>query len=538
MAHESFEDSEVADILNSNFISIKVDREERPDVDSIYMSFCQAFRGSGGWPLTIIMTPDAKPFFADTYMPKKRKYNMTGLVELLTEIVEQWNTDRGRLLRYSEMALSEVGKHMDISAGKGIAPDIIERTIEELKDNYERDYGGFNRAPKFPTPHNLLFLMRAWKATGDDQLLKMVEHTLDCMYKGGIFDHVGFGFSRYSTDEKWLVPHFEKMLYDNALLAMAYAEAYSLTKRDLYRHVADKIFLYVERELTSEEGGFYCGEDADSEGVEGKYYVWTPQEIIKILGEDNGKLFCNRYGITETGNFEGKNIPNLIGKEIELSSDMEGRMSMFRALMFAERSLRIHPHKDDKMLASWNGLMIAAMAYGGRILNNSQYVSQAQKAARFILDNMTDEQGSLYCRYREGHVANKGFLEDHAFFIWGLIELYETTCNNEYLEQAVKLNQHVIRNFWDNEKGGFYMYGEDAEQLLLRPKETYDGAMPSGNSIAVFNILRLAELTSDRELLHYAEKCFDLFGELVGQAPLGYTMFLLAYLHYSDEKNK
>ncbi|WP_055669116.1 thioredoxin domain-containing protein [Desnuesiella massiliensis] len=534
MAHESFEDEEVALVLKTNFISIKVDREERPDIDSIYMSFCQAYTGSGGWPLTIIMTPEGKPFFAGTYIPKERKYNITGIIELLNQVVQMWHMEREKVISFSESFTAELQEKSIIEGSKNLSEDIIEQAVEDLKQNYDKVYGGFNHAPKFPTPHNLIFLMKAYKINKDKEILDIVEHTLDSMYRGGIFDHIGYGFSRYSVDEKWLVPHFEKMLYDNALLALAYTEAYEVTKKEIYKTIVENIFDYVSRELTSEEGGFYCGEDADSEGVEGKYYVWTPMEIFEALEGEAAKEFCDRYGITNRGNFEGKSIPNLIGKSIEISKKEEEKFETLRDKLLQKRNLRVHPHKDDKILVSWNGLMIAALAKAGRLLNEAKYLEAAQKAVDFILSNMIEESGRLYSRFREAEVANKGFLEDYAFLVWGLLEIYEVTSQKPYLDKALELNREMLRLFGDKEKGGFYLYGEDAEKLILRPKEIYDGAIPSGNSVATYNLLRLWHLSREEGLKKYAEQCFSLFGSEAQQAPTAHSMFLIAYLLYSN----
>lgn len=536
MAHESFEDKEVADILNEDYICIKVDREERPDIDSIYMNFCQAFTGSGGWPLTIIMTPEGEPFFAGTYIPKNKKYGMEGLIDILNKTSWMWKEDKRKLIEYSKEVCAKLEKHMTIEANVEINNKIIDDTIKDFKRSYDKKYGGFRRAPKFPTPHNLLFLMRAYKVKEDKEILNIVTNTLDAMYKGGIFDHIGDGFSRYSVDEKWLVPHFEKMLYDNALLAFSYGEAYSITKDPIYKIVLERIFNYISRELTSEEGGFFCGEDADSEGVEGKYYLWNKEEVIDILGEEKGDLFCRLYDITTEGNFQGQNITNLINKDIREGEINQETINNLREKLFIYRNSRIHPHKDDKVLTSWNGLMIGAMAFGGKILNNSRYIELAERAVEFIVNNLIDEQGRLYSRYREGHVANKGFLEDYAFFVWGLIELYGATYKAEYLHKAIELNNDMIKYFWDKDKGGFYLYGNDGEELIMRPKEVYDGATPSGNSVAIYNILRISELTSNIDLIEYVEKSFKIFGEKITEMPSAHSMMVMNYLYHLTPK--
>ena len=528
MERESFEDQEVADVLNRYFVSIKVDREERPDIDHIYMTVCQALTGSGGWPLTIIMTPEQKPFFAGTYFPKHSRMGMTGLLELLEKVRIAWEQDREALIESGESIIESLESHFELEAQKEeISKETIGAAYLELKESFDDTYGGFSYAPKFPMPHNLLFLLRYWKFEGKQAALDMVEKTLENMVRGGIFDHIEYGFSRYSTDQKWLVPHFEKMLYDNALLAISYLEAYQVTKKDIYARVARSIFTYVLRDMVAPEGGFYSAEDADSEGEEGKFYVWTPDEIKQILGEKDGELFCEYYGITEKGNFEGKSIPNRIRKSGSLFED-EVIIAPMRKKVFEYREKRVHPHKDDKILTSWNGLMIAALVLGGRILDEDLYTRAAERAVDFINHRLTDEKGRLLARYREGEAAYLGYLDDYAYFVWGLIELYHTTYNPTYLEQAIKRSQDMIQLFWDNEKGGFFLYGKDGEKLITRPKELYDGALPSGNSVAALNLIRLARLTGDSKLEDIALEQIRSFAGIVKANPAAYTYFLIA----------
>ena len=400
MERESFEDKEVADLLNENFISIKVDREERPDIDNIYMTFCQALTGHGGWPLTIIMTPEQKPFYAGTYFPKTGRMGIPGLTDVLDRVIEAWGNNRNDLISSSEKITENIMEHFAIGGKKQeVSSDIMHKAYRTLSISFDPDYGGFSPAPKFPTPHNLSFLLRYYKKNGEQKALDMVTKTLDSMYRGGIFDHIGFGFSRYSTDRKWLVPHFEKMLYDNALLAIAYLEAYQVTKDKLYADIARKIFTYVLRDMVSPEGGFYSAEDADSEGVEGKFYVWEPNEAKEILGNEDGERFCSYYGITSNGNFEGNSIPNRI--HADGVNEGEEDIIPLREKIFNQRDKRIHPYKDDKILTSWNGLMIAAMAIGGRVLDNKSYINAAENA-KFILNNLTREDDRLLARYRDG----------------------------------------------------------------------------------------------------------------------------------------
>lgn len=526
MERESFEDQEVAELLNRNFIAIKVDREERPDIDHIYMSVCQAMTGHGGWPLTIFMTPDKIPFFAGTYFPKRDRMGMSGLLTLLVKISEAWAGKRDVLLKSGEEIIRELN-HRGEKADRMVPENLLFEAYECYKENFDSLYGGFGRAPKFPSPHNLFFLLRYWHLSKDSHALEMVEKTLDSMLRGGIKDHIGFGFSRYSTDRKWLVPHFEKMLYDNALLAIAFLEAFQTGKKE-YAEAAREIFTYVLRDMTSSEGGFYSAEDADSEGEEGKFYVWSVDEVLQVLGAEAGSRFCERYDITPTGNFEGMNIPNLV--TAPLPHEEKSFMEDCRRKLFEHREKRIHPYKDDKILTSWNGLMIAALAIGGRVLGSSEYSAAAEKSVKFIADNLIRKDGRLLARYREGEAAIFAGIDDYAFFIWGLIELYESTYRPKYLELAVKLNDDFIRLFGDESEGGFFIYGSDSEQLISRPKDIYDGATPSGNSAAALNFLRLARLTGRHELEEKSDSYFKTFGNDISAYPMGYSHTLTALM--------
>lgn len=527
MERESFEDSEVAEVLNNNFISIKVDREERPDIDHIYMDVCQALTGHGGWPLTIIMTPDKKPFYAGTYFPKHDRMGIPGILTLMDRVTEAWNKDSYSLVESGEKIIAAVNQPqnspLDIDAEA-----LINDAYLELREDFDNVYGGFGNAPKFPSPHNLYFLMRYWYIKKDSQALEMVEKTLDAMYSGGIYDHIGFGFSRYSTDRRWLVPHFEKMLYDNALIAIAYLECFQATKKDIYADIARQIFTYVARDMTSIDGGFYSAEDADSEGMEGKFYLWTPDEVKHILGDKEGEWFCRYYGINNKGNFEGFSIANLI--KSALPSTESEFVEKCRKKLFEYREKRIHPYKDDKILSSWNGLMISAMAMGGRFLGEDKYTKASEKALQFIYSKLVRDDGRLMARYRDGESAYPGYVDDHAFLIWGLIELYESTYKPEYLQKALNLNDILLKLFWDEESGGLFMYGSDSEQLITRPKEIYDGATPSGNSVAAMNFLRLARLTGNHKLEELANRQLKAFGSAVQRFPRGYTFFITALL--------
>ncbi|MBP1995506.1 thioredoxin domain-containing protein [Paenibacillus eucommiae] len=544
MAHESFESEEVAALLNENYISIKVDREERPDIDNIYMAVCQAMTGHGGWPLTLFLTPDKKPFFAGTYFPKSRRHGRSGMMELLAQIAEKWNENHEKIQEIGEQVIADTtSRLLEHQAGGSVSEATLHKAFQMYERAFEAEYGGFGNAPKFPTSHNLSFLLRYHKKTGQEEALGMVEKTLDAMHRGGIYDHIGYGFSRYSVDEKWLVPHFEKMLYDNALLAITYTEAYQVTGKISYKEVAEQIFTYVLRDMTDEGGAFYSAEDADSEGEEGKFYVWKPDEVVNVLGAEEGDLFCELYDITEEGNFEGHNIPNLIGMRIETfatrkqipTEALRQRIEASRQKLFAHREERIHPGKDDKILTSWNGLMIVALAKAARAYEQPVYAQAAAKAADFLLKHLRREDGRLLARYRDGEAAFLGYVDDYAFLVWGLIELYEANFELRYLQEAIQLNEEMLRLFWDDEKGGLFFYGSDGEQLLTRPKEIYDGAMPSGNSAAALNMLRLSKLTYDAQLSQKADRQLEAFAGAVSQYPIGHSLMLAAIdFAYSD----
>jgi len=537
MAHESFEDEEVARILNKNYIAIKVDREERPDIDKIYMSVCQALTGRGGWPLTILMTPEGKPFFAGTYFPKTARMGMPGLIDILNQIAAMWEKDRARILKTGQEITNAIQPGSDPdSPAHVVSVDTLKKGYSQLASRFDPKWGGFGTAPKFPTPHQLTFLLRWHRRSADPQPLKMVEKSLDAMRHGGIYDQIGSGFHRYSVDEQWLVPHFEKMLYDQAMLAMAYIEVYQATGKARFGKVAREIFAYVLRDMTAPEGGFYCAEDADSEGREGQFYVWTPEEIKGHLGDVPGDLFCRFYDITEKGNFEeGKSIPHM-PLTLEAFAQKEGidpakldtALKDARARLFDIRKKRVHPLKDDKILTSWNGLMIAALAKGYQALGDEPYVDAARKAADFILKNLRTSDGRLLRRYRNGEAAYPGYLDDYAFMVWGLIELYEATFEVTYLEAAIALNREMIDIFWDKKGGGLYFTGKGNEALITKSKEIYDGALPSGNSVAALNFLRLARMTGRIDLEKKAEQLTATFSREVTAQPIGYTQLLSA----------
>ena len=527
MEEESFEDETVASLLNKDFISVKVDREERPDIDAVYMSVCQAMTGSGGWPMTIFMTPGQTPFYAATYLPKKSAYGRMGMVELLPKIAELWKQSPERLKNTGKEIIQYLNRQQHTYGESGqLNKELIHKALHLYEESFDPEYGGFGRAPKFPTPHNLLFLLRYSVLELHGRSREMAEKTLEQMYRGGIFDHIGGGFSRYSTDEKWLVPHFEKMLYDNALLAYTYAEAYQMTGRTLYKEISERTLDYIKRELTDELGGFFCGQDADSDGVEGKYYVFTTDEIKKLLGITKGGTFCQLFGITSKGNFEDKNIPNLLhilGRDLTSPVDEKTLQKVYDY-----RLSRTKLHTDDKVLTSWNSLAIAAFAKAGRVLDRPDYLERAKNASFFIEKYLTNASGRLYVRWRDGEAAFDGQLDDYAFYSYALLELYESTFNVSYLEKALTTAQKMIDMFFDPSNGGFFLYAHDGEPLILRPKETYDGALPSGNSVAAWVLEKLKVLTGERHWKELSEKQLNFLYQAARQYPAGYSFSLLA----------
>jgi len=543
MEKESFEDPEVARLMNETFVSVKVDREERPDIDSIYMKVCQLLTGSGGWPLTIIMTPDKKPFFASTYIPRENRFGRLGMLELIPRLNDLWKSRSEELEESADKIISVLKESTKDFQGKALGQDTLEAAYQQLKQQFDPEHGGFGLSPKFPVPHNLFFLLRYWKRTEEGKALDMVEKTLRTMRQGGIFDQLGYGFHRYSTDTKWLVPHFEKMLYDQALLAMAYTEAFQATQNDDYRKTAEEIFSYVLRDMTSPEGAFYSAEDADSEGEEGKFYVWTHDEILNALGKTEAELAVQVFNIKKEGNFAeeasgrktGANILHLIRPLVEMAPALNlspevlsKKIDIIRNDLFMKREKRARPLKDDKILTDWNGLMIAALAKGAQAFDEPGYAKAACTATDFILNKMRNPEGRLLHRYRKGEASKQAFLDDYAFFIWGLIELYEASFEARFLQSALELNDTLLDHFWDQENGAFYSSADDGEKLLLRQKEIYDGAIPSGNSAAMLNLLRLSRMTSNPELADKAFRIGRHFSSNVSRAPSAFSLMMTA----------
>ncbi len=527
MAHESFENEKTAEILNKYFISIKVDREERPDIDIVYMSVCQAFTGSGGWPMSIFMTWDKKPFFAGTYFPPKSHYGMPGFSDLLNAIACQWDDNRRELLHSAEQIVSHL-KNEKSNNSNVSNENLIENAVKILSDNFDEINGGFGSAPKFPTPHNLLFLMLYAKQNQDSNVLKMAEKTFLQMRKGGIFDHIGYGFSRYSTDKYFLAPHFEKMLYDNALLTIAYLSAYNLTRNEIYLDTAEKTAEYILREMTSPDGGFYSAQDADSEGIEGKFYTFTLDEILRIFGDENGRKFAENFDIKAIGNFEGVNIPNLLK-----SNALNGKFDDELQKLYDYRKNRTKLHLDDKILLSWNSMMIAAFSMLYRVSHNKKYLNVAVDAQKFIENNLCDGS-QLYTSWRDGKCSKNSFLDDYAYYISALIELYNSTLDRDYLEKAERLFDETVQRFLDNENGGFYLSESANAELFMNPKEVYDGAIPSGNSVMAYNFVRLYQLTENEKYHAFAEKQIAFLSVKSQDYPAGHCMFLLAKIMYEN----
>jgi uncharacterized protein len=523
MEHESFSDIEVAEYLNQHFVSVKVDREERPDIDHIYMTVCQAMTGSGGWPLTIIMDYKKRPFFAGTYFPKHSKYNRAGLLDVLHQVVVLWNSDRDKILNTGAQVTEYLQGMGQLKSGEMLKFSAMDKAFQSFILSYDSIYGGFGSTPKFPTPHNITFLLRYYHRTKNVQALDMINHTLNAMYQGGMYDHIGYGFHRYSTDAQWLVPHFEKMLYDQALLISAYTDAYLITKYKVYLSISQDIVEYVLREMTAPEGGFYSSQDADSEGQEGKYYVWTKQKIFDILGEEDGKLFCEFYDITEQGNWEGENILHIRTDTLEYPNN---NLVNSRIKLLETRKNRIPPAKDDKILTDWNGLMIASLAKLYRITEDLKYFELAKNAADFILKELTDYNGYLYHRYHKGNKDIPGFIDDYAFMIDALMELYQAAFDTNYLMTAIELMDKAIELFWDDKGGGFYFSSSRNERMLTRNKQIYDGAIPSGNSIMISNLAKLTQYTMNPEYEEKAHQTVIAFSGAIENAETGFAQYL------------
>ncbi|SFE48983.1 hypothetical protein SAMN05216238_11919 [Lentibacillus persicus] len=537
LAHESFEDDDVAAFLNEHFVAIKVDREERPDIDSVYMKVCQMMTGQGGWPLSIFMTPDKVPFYAGTYFPRVSKYGMPGFMDVITQLQEKYRQEPEHISEVTKSVTDALKKTVTTKSEQRLSKDFTDKAFKQLGKRFDFNNGGFGSAPKFPTPQNLLYLLRYYYFTGENAALKMAESTLQTMANGGIYDHIGFGFARYSTDEKWLVPHFEKMLYDNALLLIAYTECYQITGNPLYKTISEQIITFVTREMKNPDGGFYSAIDADSEGVEGKYYVWAYDEIFNILGEELGNVFSSAYGITREGNFEGKNIPNLLNTDLEkIAADnnmglteLYQKLEESRKILLTEREKRVYPHVDDKILTSWNAMMIAGLAKAGNVFENEEYTKAAENSIHFIERHLIQED-RVMARFRDGDVKFYGYHDDYAFLLWAYSELYDATFSVSYLKHARRIADDMIDLFWDTEEGGFFFNGYDSEELLSREKQVYDGALPSGNGVAAVMLAKLGYLTGNTAYLDKVEEMYYTFYNDISEVPVAGVQFIQSLL--------
>jgi uncharacterized protein len=539
MAHESFEDPGVASLMNDAFVNVKVDREERPDIDDACMAVCQAMTGSGGWPLTVVMTPDRKPFFAGTYFPKQSRHGRIGMLDLVPRIQEAWQDRRKELLEQADHILRHVSAN-DAQPATPIGAATLDQAEQAMARRHDAARGGFGVAPKFPSPHTLLFLLRRWSRTQDPQTLRMVTHTLHAMADGGIHDHVGGGFHRYSTDAQWLLPHFEKMLYDQAMLAMAYTEAYQATGDERFAATTRGILDYVVRDLKDPSGGFRCAEDADSEGEEGKFYVWTRGELDRALGTE-AAIVASAYGVSAEGNFHDEATHKLTGANLLhlprpltdvapanglAVEELDRRLQAARATLLQVRARRVRPQLDDKVLTDWNGLAIAAFAKAGAALQEPRYVAAATAAATF-LRGMRDPKGRLLHRWHDGRRDDRSFLDDHAYLLWGLEELYGATFDPAWLAWATDVAAQLLDRFADG-RGSFTLSPKGGEDLGLQRRDAYDGALPSGNSAAAYALLRLGLLTGDERWSAAGRGVLDAFSAQVSEHPQAFTMMLCA----------
>jgi uncharacterized protein YyaL (SSP411 family) len=534
MEKESFENEAIAEVMNQRFINIKVDREERPDLDELYMNAVQIMTGSGGWPMTVFLTPALIPFHAGTYFPPEDRGGMPGFAKILVVVSDYYHSHRGEVEKMEAQLKNALHQIADINPPEeAVSDQVLSKAFDAIESQFDPIYGGFGKAPKFPGSMALSFLLRYWKSKGSKKALEMAERTLEKMAQGGIYDHLGGGFHRYSVDERWLIPHFEKMLYDNALLSRAYFEAYQATQKVRYRRVGEETLNYVLREMKSPEGGFYSTQDADSEGQEGKFYVWTRDEIKRVLGKEKGTPFCAYYGVATEGNFEGgasvlniastvENVSKLYGTPVE---DLGKLLAEGREKLYAEREKRVRPGRDEKILTSWNGLMISSFVDGFRVAGDEKYLKGAADAARFILQEMRKD-GHLMRVFNKGKSRVTGYSEDYAFLIQALIDLYEATFEMGWLKEAEDLNRRMIHQFWDERNGGFFFTGVENESLIARSKNPYDNAIPSANSIAVFNLIRLGYLTGEESLKQKAEQILHLFHSFLDQHPSGFAQML------------
>ncbi|HWI53435.1 MAG TPA: thioredoxin domain-containing protein [Symbiobacteriaceae bacterium] len=538
MEHESFENPEIADMMNRLFVSIKVDREERPDLDQVYQTVCQLVTKHGGWPLSVWLTPDQKPFYVGTYYPPTERYGRPGFKQVLQATARAYHERPDEVARISANWTDALGQSEATPDPAEAVPgaEVIESAARLMAKRTDRQNGGFGGAPKFPNTYNLELMLRQYKRTGEPQLLELVELTLRKMAEGGIYDQLAGGFHRYSVDDHWAVPHFEKMLYDNASLPPVYLAAWQITGLPLYRRIVTETLDYVMREMTHPDGGFYSTTDADSEGEEGKFFVFNQAEVAEAVGPELAELMCRHYGVSEDGNFEdtGKTVLYLAESAEELSrslglslTDVEARLARGSQLMLAYREKRIPPFRDEKILTGWNGLMISAFARAGRVLRESRYTDAARGAADFVLSRLTARNGGLMRRYKDGNAAIGGYIEDYAYFTAALIDLYEATFDEQYLREAIRLTEDTLRLFYDG-AGSFYLTQEGAEELIHRPKDALDSSTPAGSSVAVMNLLRLIPFTGSDAFREAAEQVFRTYRLHMEQMPGGMATLLQA----------
>jgi uncharacterized protein YyaL (SSP411 family) len=544
MEKESFENEAIAEIMNERFINIKVDREERPDLDELYMNAVQVMTGGGGWPMTVFLTPDLVPFHAGTYFPPEDRGGMPGFQKILVVVSDYYSSHREEVEKMKVQVQQTLRQLVEIvPSQKSLSDQILSKAFETFENQFDSTNGGFGGAPKFPSSMALSFLLRYWKRTGSKEALSMVDLSLGKMAKGGIYDHLGGGFHRYSVDDRWLIPHFEKMLYDNALLSRTFFEAYQAIRKDEYLYIGEEILNYVLREMIGSEGGFYSTQDADSEGEEGKYYVWTRDRIKEILGKEKGTPFCAYYGVTPQGNFEGGTSVLHVASTLEKVSehygipipDLEKVLQEGRKKLFAEREKRVRPGRDEKILTAWNGLMISSLVDGYKITGNETYLDGAKRAVHFILQEMKKD-GYLMRTFDQGKFKIKGYSEDYAFFIQALIDLYEATFELDWLEEANGLNQRMMDEFWDEKNGGFFFTGKSSESLITRSKNPYDHVIPSSNSVSVFNLIRLGYLTGEDSFKKKAEQLLYLFQHFLSEHPSGFPHMLSGLSFFFDPK--
>jgi uncharacterized protein YyaL (SSP411 family) len=541
MEHESFENEEIAGLMNENFVNIKVDREERPDLDQIYMSAVQMMTGQGGWPMTMFLTPAGVPFYGGTYFPPADRYNMPGFPRVLLSVAEAYRSQPDQVASTATAMLGELRRvGLAETSRETVNSDLLDASYRRIAANYDRTNGGFGSAPKFPPSMTLDFILHTFHRTRADEALEIVQQTARKMAGGGIYDQLGGGFHRYSVDAKWLVPHFEKMLYDNALLSRLYLHLYQVTKNPDARRVAEETLDYVVREMTDASGGFYSSQDADSEGHEGKFFVWSRQEIVDALGAPDADLFCDYFNITESGNFEGRNILNVRASVEDVAAknkvtveELRQAVDTGRRKLFEIRESRIKPGRDEKVLTAWNGLMLGSFAEAAAILDRPDYRKIAEANANFLLDHL-QKDGLLLRTYKDGEAKLNAYLEDYACLIDGLISLYEATGTLKWIESALSLADKMIEEFWDEDSGGFFFTGKSHEQLIVRSKEFLDNATPSGNSIAALSLLRLSLLTDNETYRRHATTVLRLMADQIRRYPSAFGCALSAVDFYLD----